>query len=243
MLSACDDRRFKRGRFCMNQGPLILVVDDELHIRKLLTAALRRAGYEVEEASSGREAIRLWQSREPVAALVDLGLPDQDGLELVGRMAREGSGAVIVVSARDATDEKVASLDLGAVDYVTKPFDTDELLARLRVALRRNAPQAEALVHFADVEIDLNARLVRRAGAEVHLTPKEYDLLKTLAAHPGRVITHSQLLKEIWGVAHIHDVEYLRVAARALRLKLEPDPSRPNHIRNEPGIGYRLRID
>ncbi len=226
----------------MSGSECILVVDDEMHIRKLLSAALNRAGYEVEEATNAREAIRLWQSRRPAAALVDLGLPDRDGLELVDQLTREGGGAVIVVSARDATDEKVTALDLGAVDYVTKPIDTQELLARLRVALRRNTWQADATVRFGDVEIDLNARLVRRADVEVHLTPKEYELLKALAAHPGRVITHVQLLKEIWGPAHVHDVEYLRVTARALRLKLEPDPSRPHYIRNEPGIGYRLRV-
>jgi two-component system, OmpR family, KDP operon response regulator KdpE len=222
--------------------PCILVVDDELQIRRLLTVALQRSGYDTREAAAAREAMRIFERDHPVAALVDLGLPDRDGLELVEVLARGGACAVIVVSARDATDEKVAALDLGAVDYVTKPFDTDELLARLRAALRRTAPadSSSAPIRFADVEIDLSARIVRKAGREVHLSPKEYALLAMLASHMGRVITHTQLLKSVWGPAHTHDVEYLRVAARALRLKLEPEPSRPRHIRNEPGIGYRL---
>ena len=175
-------------------------------------------------------------------ALVDLGLADRDGLELVALLAKSSTCAVIVISARDATSEKVAALDLGAVDYMTKPFDTAELLARLRSALRRrqsNLSETE-IVHFADVEIDLSARMVRKSGHEVHLTPKEYALLAALAAHIGRVITHANLLKSIWGPAHVEDIEYLRVTARSLRLKLEPVPSRPKHIRNEPGVGYRL---
>jgi two-component system, OmpR family, KDP operon response regulator KdpE len=223
-------------------GQTILVVDDEMQIRRLLTAALRRGGYETVEAATAREAINAQQRFQPVAALVDLGLPDRDGLELVEQLARDDACAVLVVSARDATDEKVAALDLGAVDYVTKPFDTEELLARLRVALRRTGQigKPPEPVRFADIEIDSAARIVRKAGLEMHLTPKEYALLTALADHPGRVITHAQLLKTIWGPAHTNDVEYLRVAARALRLKLEPDPSRPRHIRNEPGIGYRL---
>lgn len=226
----------------MNAEPCILVVDDEMQIRRLLSASLQRGGYLTLEAATAREAMNLSDRHHPAAALVDLGLPDRDGLELVEQLARGGACAVIVVSARDATDEKVAALDLGAVDYVTKPFDTEELLARLRAALRRTGPAGKPPepVRFADIEIDLGARIVRKAGDELHLTPKEYALLAALASHPGRVITHAQLLKGIWGPAHVDDIEYLRVAARALRLKLEPDPSRPRHIRNEPGIGYRL---
>lgn len=228
----------------MTASPAILVVDDELQIRRLLAAALKRAGYRILEAGNAREALHAYQQHHPGAALVDLGLPDRDGLELVAQLSKEGDCAVIVVSARDDTDEKVAALDLGAVDYVTKPFDSEELLARIRVALRRSGQKGiqPDPVHFADVEIDMTARIVRKAGQEVHLTPKEYALLAMLAAYPGRVLTHSQLLKSIWGPAHGEDVEYLRVTARALRLKLEPDPGRPQFIRNEPGIGYRLRI-
>jgi two-component system KDP operon response regulator KdpE len=226
----------------MNAEPCILVVDDEMQIRRLLSASLRRSGYMTLEAGTAREAINLNERHRPAAVFVDLGLPDRDGLELIAHLARDGACAVIVVSARDATDEKVAALDLGAVDYVTKPFDTEELLARLRAALRRSALPGNPRepVRFADVEIDLAERIVRKSDDEMHLTPKEYALLAALAAHPGRVITHAQLLKDIWGPAHVEDIEYLRVTARALRLKLEPDPGRPRHIRNEPGIGYRL---
>lgn len=226
----------------MNEVCRVLVVDDEMQIRRLLSTALRRAGYETLEAATAREAASLNERHNPAAALVDLGLPDRDGLELVALLAKSPACAVIVVSARDATNEKVAALDLGAVDYVTKPFDTEELLARLRAALRRTGPnpQQPEIVRFADIEIDLPSRLVRKSGQEVHLTPKEHALLGALAAYPGRVITHAQLLKTIWGPAHVEDIEYLRVTARSLRLKLEPDPSRPKHIRNEPGVGYRL---
>ncbi|MBK6719976.1 MAG: response regulator [Sphingomonadales bacterium] len=226
----------------MNDALRVLVVDDEAQIRRLLCAALRRAGYETVEAETVREALHMNELCHPAAALVDLGLADRDGLELVALLAKSSTCAVIVISARDATSEKVAALDLGAVDYMTKPFDTEELLARLRSALRRrqsNLSETE-IVHFADVEIDLSARMVRKSGHEVHLTPKEYALLAALAAHIGRVITHANLLKSIWGPAHVEDIEYLRVTARSLRLKLEPVPSRPKHIRNEPGVGYRL---
>lgn len=226
----------------MNEAPQILVVDDEMQIRRLLCAALQRSGYETLEAATAREAVQLNELYHPVAALVDLGLADRDGLELVALLAKGSACAVIVVSARDATSEKVAALDLGAVDYLTKPFDTEELLARLRSALRRNQTnkQEPQAIKFADVDVDLAARLVRKSGHEVHLTPKEYALLATLAEYPGRVITHAHLLKTIWGPAHVEDIEYLRVTARSLRLKLEPVPSRPRYIRNEPGVGYRL---
>ena len=222
----------------------ILVVDDELQIRRLLCAALTRSGYEPIEAATAQDAERINERHHPQVALVDLGLADRDGLELVELLSRQGNCAVIVVSARDATAEKVAALDLGAVDYLTKPFDTDELLARVRAALRKSRPSAqhEEPLCFSDVEVDLSARLVRKAGIEVHLTPKEYALLAALGAYPGRVITHAQLLKSIWGPAHVEDIEYLRVTARALRLKLEPVPSSPRRIRNEPGVGYRLHL-
>jgi two-component system KDP operon response regulator KdpE len=150
--------------------------------------------------------------------------------------------AVIVVSARDATAEKIAALDLGAADYVVKPFDTDELLARLRAALRTKSAETGQAgeVAFGDVVIDLNARLIHRQGHEVRLAPKEYALLELLARNAGRVVTHAQLLKTVWGPAHENDVEYLRVAVRAIRKKLEVDPTKPQLIRNEPGVGYRL---
>jgi two-component system, OmpR family, KDP operon response regulator KdpE len=220
----------------------VLVVDDELHIRRLIAVALKRDGYEPVEAATAKEALSLAQIVHPAAALVDLGLPDRDGLELVAKFAAMKGMAILVVSAREATDDKIAALDLGADDYITKPFDSDELLARLRAALRRqNATSAgETTIRTGALEIDLDARIVRRAGAEVRLTPKEYALLAELARNVGRVVTHTHILRSVWGPAHDHDVEYLRVTARALRLKLEDDPARPVLIRNEPGIGYRL---
>lgn len=219
----------------------ILVVDDEPAIRRLLHAGLVRAGYRVVEAASAREALSAVQIDKPRVVLLDLGLPDRDGLELIPMIKAAGS-AVIVVSARDATEQKVAALDLGADDYVSKPFDSEEVLARIRTALRHRLATEAAVpvVRNDDIEIDLAARIVRKAGAEVHLTPKEYDFLAELAKSPGRVVTHTQLLRAVWGPGHEHDVEYLRVAARGIRRKLEDEPSQPVLIRNEPGIGYRL---
>ncbi len=194
------------------------------------------------EAASAREALSALQIDKPELVLLDLGLPDRDGLELVPLIKAAGA-AVIVVSARDATEQKVAALDLGADDYVTKPFDTAEVLARVRTALRhRLAAEAEMeIVTVGEVEIDLTARVVRRSGQEVHLTPKEFGFLAELAKHPGRVITHAHLLRNVWGAGHEKDVEYLRVAARGVRSKLGGgDPIEASIIRNEPGIGYRL---
>lgn len=225
----------------MSQAIKVLVVDDEPAIRRLLRTALDREGYRVVEAGSAREAMSASQIDKPDAVLLDLGLPDRDGLELVPLIKAAGA-AVVVVSARDATDQKVAALDLGADDYVTKPFDTEEVLARVRTALRHRLTAASEapLVRIGDVEIDLANRLVRRAGQEVRLTPKEYAFLAELARHPGKVITHMQLLRSVWGQGHDSDVEYLRVAARGVRRKLETDPASPTLIRNEPGVGYRL---
>jgi two-component system KDP operon response regulator KdpE len=218
----------------------ILVVDDEPAIRRLLRAGLTRAGYCVVEAGTARETLSALQIDKPEVVLLDLGLPDRDGLELVPLIKSAGA-AVLVVSARDATEEKVAALDLGADDYVTKPFDTEEVLARIRTALRhRLSSEADApCLKIGDIEIDLSARLVRKAGQEVHLTPKEYGFLAELAKYPGKVVTHSQLLRSVWGSGHERDVEYLRVAARGIRMKLNA-PSTQTIIRNEPGVGYRL---
>lgn len=222
--------------------PKLLVVDDEPAIRRLLGVSLQRADYQIIEAGSARDALVSLQIDKPDAVLLDLGLPDRDGLELIE--AIKGSGAaLLVISARDGTEQKVAALDLGADDYVTKPFDTEEVLARVRTALRhRSARDTEnPLVRFGDVEVDLTARMVRRGGEEVHLTPKEFGFLAELARHPGRVVTHTQMLRTVWGPGHEDDVEYLRVAARGVRRKLEDDPSRPSFLLNELGVGYRLR--
>ncbi|MBB3859543.1 two-component system KDP operon response regulator KdpE [Novosphingobium hassiacum] len=222
-------------------GVTILVVDDEPAIRRLLRASLTRVGYTVVEAGTAREALAALHIDKPEVVLLDLGLPDRDGLEMIP-LIRTAGVAVIVVSARDATEQKVAALDLGADDYVSKPFDSDEVLARIRAALRHRLASETAVpvVYSGEVEIDLGARIVRRAGEEVHLTPKEYAMLAELAKSPGRVVTHSQLLKAVWGPGHESDVEYLRVAARGIRRKLESDPAQPQLIRNEPGVGYRL---
>lgn len=220
----------------------ILVVDDDPAIRRLLARTLDRAGYTVVEAGDGRAALASLGIDKPDLVLLDLGLPDRDGLELLPLLVRTPGPAVIVLTAREATDEKVTALDLGADDYITKPFDTEELLARVRSGLRRaaRASAERVVVGFGDATIDLVQRRVTRDGDEVRLTPKEYALLAELARHPGRVLTHTHLLRAVWGPAHVDDVEYLRVAMRGLRRKLEPDPAAPTLLRNEPGVGYRL---
>lgn len=227
----------------MSNPVTILVVDDEPAIRRLLHAGLTRADYRVVEAGSARDTLSAIQIDKPEVVLLDLGLPDRDGLELIPIIKAAGA-AVIVVSARDATDQKVAALDLGADDYVSKPFDSEEVLARIRAALRHRlaSETSSPIVSCGDIEIDLVARLVRKGGVEVHLTPKEYGLLAELAKNAGRVVTHTHLLKSVWGPGHETDVEYLRVAARGIRRKLENDPSQPALLRNEPGVGYRMQI-
>ena len=222
----------------------ILVVDDELHIRRLIHAALARADYAIVEAENAREAMERLCEERPDIVLLDLGLPDRDGLELVPLIKQQSDTTLIVVSARDATEEKVAALDLGADDYLTKPFDTDELLARVRVALRNRLTRdgGNLSLTVGDVTMDLIARTVTKGGQEVHLTPKEYAVLAQLARFPGRVITHNQIMNEVWPHEHEHHVEYLRVLVRTLRQKLEADPQQPRIICNELGIGYRLRL-
>lgn len=220
----------------------ILVVEDDLHIRRLLRSALARGGHDVIEAATAREGLSLAAARKPQIVLLDLGLPDRDGLELIQTL--KAGAAVIVVSAREDTDEKVAALDLGADDYIIKPFDTDELLARVRTALRhRRSTTAPAAgpIRFANVVIDLDHRRVTLAGEDVHVTPKEYDVLSELARKPDRVVGHRAILRSVWGAAHEDDIDYLRIVVRALRQKLEPDPARPTWLINEPGVGYRLR--
>ncbi|MET3825353.1 two-component system KDP operon response regulator KdpE [Sphingomonas sp. PvP055] len=220
----------------------VLIVEDDAHIRRLLRVALERAGYGVSEAGTAREGLSLVDIAKPDAVLLDLGLPDRDGLELIQLIKTRSQATVIVVSARDDTSEKVAALDLGADDYVSKPFDTEELLARLRTAFRhRLSTQAErVLVRAGNVEIDLDHRRVRRGDNAVHLTPKEYDVLAELAKRPDRVIGHTQLLRTVWGPAHQMHVDYLRIVIRGLRQKLEEDAAAPRLLINEPGVGYRL---
>jgi two-component system, OmpR family, KDP operon response regulator KdpE len=222
--------------------PTVLVVDDEPHIRRLLRTTLERTNYEVWEAAGAREALDRVANSQPDIVLLDLGLPDRDGLELVPLIRQRSKATLLVVSARDATDQKVAALDLGADDYVTKPFDTEELLARIRAALRHrmSAEGAQLKVVVGPLEIDLVNRVIRRDGEELHLTPKEFGVLAELARFPGRVITHDQLLKSVWPNDYERHVEYLRVVVRNLRQKVEADASRPTIIVNELGVGYRL---
>ena len=222
----------------------ILIIDDELAIRRLVRGAIERSGEVADEAGTAAEGLALAKRPGCELVLLDLGLPDRDGLELVPLLKAMGR-SVIVLTARDETGEKVAALDLGADDYVVKPFDTDELLARIRVSLRHHAntgPGSEIL-GFGGITFDVVARKVTRDGNDVHLSRKEFALLAELLRHPGRVVTHAALLKNIWGEAHLDDVEYLRVAVRSLRQKLEPDPARPSIILNDPGIGYRIKLE
>ncbi|MDR6788425.1 two-component system KDP operon response regulator KdpE [Sphingomonas sp. BE138] len=218
----------------------VLVVDDDVAIRRLLRNTLERAGYAVVEAMNAQAALAAAGACD--AVLLDLGLPDRDGLSLIPLLRRAGDTVVLVVSAREATAEKVAALDLGADDYVTKPFDSDELLARLRVALRhRGGAVPGGIVRRGDLAIDLDRRTVTRAGAEVHLTRKEHDVLALLARHIGRVLTHEKILAAAWTGEEEARVEYLRIVIRNLRQKLEAPAPIGSVIANELGVGYRLR--
>ncbi|MDT8760267.1 response regulator transcription factor [Sphingomonas psychrotolerans] len=226
-------------------GQRILVVDDDLHIRRLLEATLVRGGYQAIEATNAAEAIAQAKAASPDAILLDLGLPDRDGLEIVPLLRKHSQAPILVVSARDATDQKVAALDLGANDYVTKPFDSEEVLARLRASLRTHvtAQGASPILHSHGLGIDLATRTITRDGVEIHLTRKEYEVLRELALTPGRVVTHQRILAAAWPFEHDRRVDYLRIVVRNLRQKIEPDPARPSIIVNELGVGYRLMPD
>ncbi|QAY78393.1 response regulator [Sphingosinicella sp. BN140058] len=226
-------------------GHRILIVDDELPIRRLLQATLVRGGYQPLEAINAAEALAEARAARPDAILLDLGLPDRDGLEIVPLLRKDSNAPILVISARDATDQKVAALDLGADDYVTKPFDSEEVLARLRAALRQRvlAQGTPVVVRAAGVAVDLPNRTVSRDGAEIHLTRKEFAVLEQLALSPGRVVTHQRVLAAAWPHEVDHRIDYLRIVVRNLRQKLEADPARPALIVNELGIGYRLLAD
>jgi two-component system KDP operon response regulator KdpE len=223
--------------------PQVLVIDDEPQIHRFLSPALDAAGYEPKRADSGQEGLRgiaLWS---PDAVVLDLGLPDMDGKDVLTRAREFYNGPIIVLSARDREAEKIAALDLGANDYVEKPFGVGELLARIRAGVRQTSRQVALVgpVQHGDVVIDLERRLVSRAGAPVRLTPKEFDVLAVLTRGAGKVIGHRDLLTAVWGAAHAADSQYLRVVVGQLRQKLEADPARPTLIETEPGVGYRLR--
>ncbi|MFH1150378.1 MAG: response regulator transcription factor [Actinomycetota bacterium] len=222
-------------------GARVLVVDDEREIRKLLKVALSAHGFDVIEAKTGREGLEMAATQRPDITILDLGLPDISGLEVL-RSIREWSDApIIILSVRGIERDKITALDSGADDYVTKPFSMGELLARINVSLRHMAARAdEPTLDIGDLHLDLAARTVSFAGDPVKLTPTEYDVLKLLAINAGKVLTHRQLLREIWGIEDPHDNQYLRVYIRQIRKKVEPDPSRPIYILTEPGVGYRL---
>ena len=222
----------------------LLLIEDEAPIRRFLRATLASHGYQLLEATTAREGLQLAAARRPDLVLLDLGLPDMDGLEVTTRLREWTETPIVVLSARGQERDKVAALDAGADDYLTKPFGVDELLARIRVALRhaargQDAAQA-AVIEAGDVRIDLAERRVSVAGQEVHLTPIQYDLLAALARHAGKVVTHTQLLKEVWGPHYERETHYLRVYMGQLRQKLEADPARPRYLLTEPGVGYRL---
>jgi two-component system KDP operon response regulator KdpE len=219
----------------------ILVIDDEVQIRRLLRITLESAGHVVREVEGGRLGLEEVARRAPDAIILDLGLPDLPGLEVLRRLREWSRVPVLVLTVIAAETEKVAALDAGADDYLTKPFGAAELLARIRAILRR-VPAAEdaAEISFGEVTVDLAARTVRRSGTVVKLTPREYDLLRILVLHRGRVVTHQQILREIWGPKSEEQTHYLRVHMTHLRQKIEADPHRPRHLKTESGIGYRL---
>jgi two-component system KDP operon response regulator KdpE len=227
-------------------APLLLLIEDEPQMRRFLRTALGAQDYRLVEATSAREGLALAASRNPDVILLDLGLPDRDGLDVTRELRGWSAVPIIVLSARGREQDKVAALDLGADDYLTKPFGVEELLARIRVALRhaasRGAPPAPVF-EAGELRVDLVRREVRRNGQEVHLTPTEYKLLTLMIRHAGKVLTHRQLLKEVWGVNYVGQSHYVRVYVAQLRQKLEADPSRPRLLLTEPGVGYRLRAE
>ncbi|WP_332764142.1 response regulator [Phenylobacterium sp.] len=220
----------------------ILVVDDEPQIHRFLTPALEAAGFEPIRADTAAAALREIALRAPDAVILDLGLPDMDGKDALRKARAFYDGPILILSARDRETEKIDALDLGADDFVEKPFGVGELLARLRAAIRRGSrgEAAPTAVRGGDLDIDLAMHSVRRKGAVVRLSPKEFELLARLVEGGGKVITHRQLLTAVWGPAHEHDTQYLRVFVGQLRQKLEADPARPEHIVTEPGVGYRF---
>jgi two-component system, OmpR family, KDP operon response regulator KdpE len=225
-----------------DSGARILVVDDEQAIRRFLRVTLEAQGYQPYEADSGKEALQAVPACRPDVVILDLGLPDMEGHEVIRRLREWSPVPIIVLSVREHETEKIEALDAGADDYLTKPFAVGELMARLRAALRRSANAGSEPVYEVDeLRIDLGRRLVTVAGQGVSLTPTEYDVLRALAQHAGRVLTHHQLLRQVWGASYEPETHLLRVNISNLRRKIEPDPARPRYILTEPGVGYRLR--
>jgi len=227
----------------VDPGPLVLVVEDDREIRRFVRSALEAENYRVVEAETVRRAVIEAGTRKPDLALLDLGLPDQDGVEFIREVRAFSSLPILVLSARVREADKVRALDAGADDYLTKPFGVAELAARIRAMLRRGprTPESGAtVIRFGDVCVDLPSRVVTRDGAAVHVTPVEFRLLSHLVAHPGKLLTHRQLLHEVWGPSHIEHAHYLRIYMARLRRKLEVDAARPRHLLTEIGVGYRF---
>jgi len=222
--------------------PRILVVDDELAIRRFLHTILSAKEFSLHEAESGNAGLAAAAAFRPDVILLDLGLPDIDGIEVIRRIREWSAVPIIVLSVREREDDKVAALDAGADDYLTKPFGVGELLARIRAALRRSLQQVpEPVFTSGGLRVDLNLRRVTVEGNEVQLTPTEYDILRLFVTHAGKVLTHGQILKQVWGIAYLEQPHVLRVNISNLRRKIETDPSRPRYIVTEPGVGYRLK--
>jgi len=225
-------------------GQRVLVVDDETSIRRYLRAALSAQGFAVYEAANGQEAINSVLVHHPDVIILDLGLPDFDGIEVTRRLREWSQTPIIILSVREAEQDKIAALDAGADDYLTKPFGTGELMARMRVVMRRQAGKFdEPILQVDELQMDLSRRIVTVNGDEVSLTPTEYDILRLLMQNAGRVMTHHQLLRHVWGTAYESEMHLLRVNVSNLRRKIEPDPSRPHYLITEAGVGYRLRAD
>jgi len=221
-------------------GARVLVVDDEPQILRAVEMKLRNAGYGVDTAATAEDALAQAAMRPPEAVILDLLLPDGTGTEVCRELRRWSSAPILVLSAVGDEKEKIAALDAGADDYVTKPFSGDELLARLRAALRRTAPSGEPVIEVGELRIDRDKRSVTMAGTPVSLTPTEWDLLRLLAENEGKLLTHPMILREIWGPAYHEESNYLHVYVSHLRRKIEPDPARPRYLLNQPGVGYRL---
>ena len=222
----------------------ILVVDDEPQIRRFLRTSLAAQDYEVLEAENGQEALDRARQHKPDLMILDLGLPDIDGIEVITRLRGQSAMPIIVLSSRDDEQIKVKALDLGADDYITKPFGMEELTARVRAAFRHRLQEqgVMAAIVTGDLKIDLVQRLVTRADEPVKLSPKEFDILRLLATHAGKVLTHRFMLQQVWGTANAEDVQYLRAFIRLLRQKIEPQPDRPIYVVTETGVGYRLKM-
>lgn len=227
----------------MTLQPTILVIDDEPQIQRFLKHSLAAAGYQLLHAETASAGLRVFQDRQPDLVVLDLGLPDLDGKSVIGQIRQTAQTPVIVLSARDQEAEKIAALDLGADDFVAKPFGIGELLARIRVSLRahRTGPHAHNIFKIGAIQIDVDAHHVMRSGVAIKLTPKEFDLLALLAQSTGKVLTHRHILQSIWGPAHIDDTPYLRVFIGQLRQKIEVNPAEPELILTEPGVGYRIK--